>query len=128
MHGAPTCLKVDGIVPLPIRAAVTHRYPILAAALLLGVVLPSSRASENASALRLIDQAASSARVDPEIFGGYFADMRAIGGVALGAARRLDLETGEIHEIQQQQFAFELPGQIQQNLERQQTPSPKPIQ
>ena len=52
---------------MPIRVAVTHRYPILAAALLLGVVLPSARASEKAAALGLIDQAANSARVDPEV-------------------------------------------------------------
>jgi diguanylate cyclase (GGDEF)-like protein len=67
MHDAPTCLKDDGIVPLPIRVAVNHRYPILAAALLLGVVLPSARASEKAAALGLIDQAANSARVDPDV-------------------------------------------------------------
>src|ERR1700724_1788084 len=67
MHDAPTCLKDDGIVPLTIRVAVTHRYAILAAALLLSVVLPSARASEKAAALALIDQPANSARVDPDV-------------------------------------------------------------
>jgi diguanylate cyclase (GGDEF)-like protein len=53
---------------LPIhRVAVNHLMPMLAAALLLGVVLPSARASEKASAQGLIDQAANSARVDPEV-------------------------------------------------------------
>src|SRR5579863_5419813 len=46
--------------------------------------------------------------------------MRTIGGAALGAARRLDLEVGEIREIQQQQFAVELAGHPQENLDRQQ--------
>src|ERR1700684_2545704 len=41
--------------------------PMLAAALLLGVVLPSARASEKASAQGLIDQAAVAARIDPDV-------------------------------------------------------------
>src|SRR6267378_3292683 len=46
--------------------------------------------------------------------------MRAIGRAAFRAARRLELETREIREVQQQQFTIELTGQSQQKLERQQ--------
>ena len=38
-------------------------------------------------------------------------NVRALGGAALRAARRLELEAGEIHEIQQQELALELTGQ-----------------
>src|SRR5271163_4756626 len=46
--------------------------------------------------------------------------MRATGSAALGAARRLELEAGEVHEIEQQQFAVELPGNSEQDFNRQQ--------
>jgi diguanylate cyclase (GGDEF)-like protein len=52
---------------LPIhRVAVNHQISILAAALLLGIVLPSAQGSEKTSAEGLIDQAAISARIDPD--------------------------------------------------------------
>jgi diguanylate cyclase (GGDEF)-like protein len=49
------------------RLAVTSLFRILAAALLAGVVLPSAWSSERASIQGLIDQAAQSARVDPDV-------------------------------------------------------------
>ena len=48
------------------------------------------------------------------------ADERAAGRAALGAARRLEFQAGEIHEIQEQQLALELARNGQQDLERQQ--------
>jgi len=51
----------------PHRVVVSNSLLILAAALLLGAALPSARASDKVSAQALIDQAAISARVDPDI-------------------------------------------------------------
>src|ERR1700728_2446494 len=54
--------------PLPIRRVVAAQLvAILAAALLPGAVSPSAQASEKTSVRALIDQAAISARIDPEI-------------------------------------------------------------
>jgi diguanylate cyclase (GGDEF)-like protein len=51
----------------PHRVVVSNSLLILAAALLLGAALHSARASDKVSAQALIDQAAISARVDPDI-------------------------------------------------------------
>ena len=48
------------------------------------------------------------------------ADTDAGRGLAVGAARRLDLDRGEVGKVDQQQLPGQLPREIQQNLEREQ--------
>src|ERR1700722_17110613 len=44
------------------------------------------------------------------ILWGDGADLSALRSMTLGASRRLELQSGEVREIQQPEFAFELPG------------------